>query len=68
MVLSPLKRLNPYFDRCAEDFVRLGVVGKTDRGWIEIEVSGEYKSAALSNVEYAIRRQNTLATSLESNH
>ncbi|UCF58342.1 MAG: hypothetical protein JSV15_04475, partial [Candidatus Bathyarchaeota archaeon] len=45
----------PYSDRRAEDLVRLGVVGKTNRGWIEIEVSLKDESAVLSKVESAIR-------------
>lgn len=45
--LSP-KTFEPLFrSLCRGLRVRLEVVGKTDRGWIKIEVSGEDESAAL---------------------
>jgi len=43
------KAFEPLFrSLCRGLRVRLEVVGKTDRGWIEIEVSGEDESAALN--------------------
>ena len=46
------KAFEPVFSSlCRGLRVRLEVVGKTDRGWIKIEVSGEDESAALNLLE-----------------